>query len=67
MSEWISVKDNAPNSDDTVLIKTKCGEIFTAVYWFNDYGREWVCAFSRRGISEHPNEYYEVAQWKPIN
>lgn len=66
MSEWISIKDKLPNSDDTVLIKTKCGEFFTAVYWFNDDGREWVCAFSLRGISEHPNESYEVACWKSV-
>ena len=67
MSVWFDVKDKLPNHDDTVLIKTKCGEVFTAVYWFNDDGREWVCAFSRMDISDHPNEYYEVACWKPID
>lgn len=64
MRDLISVNDELPISDDTVLIKTECGEFFTAVYWFNDDGREWVCAFSLRGISEHPNEDYKVAYWK---
>lgn len=82
MSEWISVKDKVPDSDQEVILCTREVEtygrhrekkkIYRNIYLGYFDGDEWLtsychgCEYIFRMNEKYPNETIEVTHWMPL-
>lgn len=73
MAEWISAKDELPNSDDPVLIKTSGNKIYSAYldleHVYKDdsvWKRTWLSNLNSAEIENYLDECEEITQWSSM-